>query len=260
MPRKYVKSGKYAKNRARGVAGRSARTAQRSSYGGGGLGLTYKQSRSNTNYQIPFPPFLRTRLKFAAYYPLMYAGDGTYTSTVKTIRCNSLYDPNYTETTGTMQNSQAMFFDQLCGVAAPYGKYTVVGMKYDIKFASPVSQDAFVVIRPTAGAHIPDTTDLKAMWVEEQRLRAKKYTLVRGSKQPSIKGYVDISKIYGVSRDAIKDDDTFQAPYNDNPSKAVHLNILVTNCDGTANANYVPMNILCTYYVHFFDRNIVNYS
>lgn len=228
---------------------------------GGGTAMTYKQSRGAlTNYAIPFPPFMKTQLKWAAYYPLMYAGDGTYTSTVKTLRCNSLYDPNYTEVTGTMVNSQPMFFDQLCGAAAPYTKYIVVGMKYSVKFASPVSQDAYVVVRPTAGAHIPDTTDTKAMWVEEQRLRAKKYTLVRGSRQPVIDGYVDIAKVYGVSKDAVRDDDTFHADYSNNPAKSVQLNILVTNCDGTANANYVPMNIMCTYYVHFFDRNILNYS
>lgn len=262
MPRKYVKSGKYAKIRKHNVGFiRGVKAAQRGATGGGGLGLSYRQSRgSTTKYQMPFPPFMKTQLKFAAYYPLMYAGDGVYTSTVKTIRCNSLYDPNYTETTGTMQNSQCMFYDQLAGAAAPYQKYVVVGMKYDIKFANPVSQDVFVVVRPTAGIHIPDVTDVKAMWVEEQRLRAKKYTLVRGAKSPSIKGYIDIAKIYGVSRDAIRDDDTFAAAYNDNPAKAVQLNILVTNCDGTANANYVPMNILCTYYVNFFDRNILNYS
>lgn len=237
--------------------GRKAQT-----YGGGGTKMTYAQARGTkvSNYQIPFPPFMKTQLKWAGYWPLMYAGDGTYTSTVKTIRCNSLYDPSYTETSGTMINSQPMFFDQLCGASAPYTKYVVKGMKYSIKFASPVSQDAFCVVRPTAGVHIPDTTDLKAMWVEEQRLRAKKYTLVRGAKQPEIKGYVDIANVYGVSRDAVRDDDSFQAPYNDNPTKAVQLNILLTNCDGTANANYVPMNVQCTYFVHFFDRNILNYS
>lgn len=250
----------YPASRGQGKRGRKlGRKSQ--TYGGGGLKLNYRQSRkATTNYKIPFPPFMKTQLKWAGYWNLMEAGTGTYNATVKTIRVNSLYDPSYTETTGTMVNSQPMFFDQLAGASAPYTKYLVKGMKYEVQFANPASQDAFCVVRPTAGVHIPDVTDPKAMWVEEQRLRAKKYTLVRGAKSPVIKGYIDVASIYGVSKDAVRDDDTFASEYNDNPQKAVQLNILVTNADGTIGQNYVPMNVKCTYYVHFFDRNILNYS
>lgn len=222
------------------------------------LGVAYSQQRGITNYAYPFPSTLKCRLTYAYQNGSFHAGDGTsnYCGLVE-FRCNSVYDPNYTNTTNILVNSQPYFYDQLSAI---YGKYCVVGVKYRITCTPPNISDAFLIVRPTAGVHTPTTTQQEALWVEEQRPNSKKYCLVVGQQPRVIKGYIDVAKIYGVSKDTVRDDDTFQSAINANPDKTVHLMLLAGNADNTITNNRFSVNVKLTYMVRFFDRNVVSYS
>ena len=98
-----------------------------------------------------------------------------------------------------MINSQPYFYDQITAI---YSKYVVVGMKYEIQVTSTTGKEAYVLVRPTAGLHTPTVAIDQWLWVEEQRPNAKKYRITSGHQTKKIKGYVDIAKIWGCSRDA----------------------------------------------------------
>lgn len=154
-------------------------------------------------------------------------------------RLNDLYDP-YQGVGG----HQPYYFDQMTPL---YNHFIVTGCKVEVK-ASSITVPALVGMKAQ-----PDTGALGLAQQGIERPYCRTGTAVPGGRALYMKQYFDISKLFGVSRQAILSDDLYRGSGIATPTNVYYLNIFHQPIDG-ASTNYCPMEIKLTYYVKWTNR------
>lgn len=78
--------------------------------------------------------------------------------------------------------------------------------------------------------------------------------------QDVIKSYMSTSKIYGLGKRAVKDENDFSAAVTANPVSEWHWKMYVWNGTGSTSTSYITMSVKITYYVKFFGRKTLSQS
>lgn len=216
----------------------------------------YKSFIPRNPISDPYPRTKICKMRFAAVIP-DFTNATSNPAGLYQMRLNSLFDPNYTSTTGGHPNIQPMYYDQ---VTAVYQKYVVFGAKVNVWFgAGSANIPVEVLIRPTLDPGTP-TGLLGSSFVDEESRPMSKKRIMNDSKGTHIKAYYDIGKVLGVSKNTILTDDLYQALSTGNPTNVVYLNIMMHNMTDATTSNNVPLNIRIDYYVKFFNPKPVGYS
>lgn len=153
---------------------------------------------------------------------------------------SSLYDP-YVAVGG----HQPMFFDQY---AAMYGRYTVMGMAYDIQACTDAATNGPIVL-----TLMPSNVGSSASTISIARERAgTKESIVSHGYKARLKGYISVAKTLGVDKRKLLTDDQYSAVVSSNPSQMAYVTLQAWNNSGTA-AIAIYITIRLTYYCRFFD-------
>lgn len=163
-------------------------------------------------------------------------------------RGNSLHDPNYSGV-----GHQPLYFDQY---AAMYSKYRVLGsaVKLDVINNSPTSA-LFYVCEPNTD--LSSITDISTLY-EQARAGAPKLVPIAARIASRMKKYCSTRKVCGLTKAQVYDD-TFASSVVTSPTNVWYWNLLF----GSIDAETIPVGhfmIKITYYVQFFDRNLVAQS
>lgn len=198
----------------------------------------------NVGLPIPYPSSFRTTLKYADYMQITQTTAGTPVS--YQFLMNSLYDCDYTGT-----GHQPYFFDQLCN-STMYQRYTVFGCKVIITATS--NNPCEILVRPSISTTPPTNISL-----ESERPKSKSIMINNGQNSRTLSQYYSISKIWGVAKRKVSDEDSFTGTYNSSPASPAFLNIMVYNPDAsyTVTAN---IHIRLKFYCKLYDRHPVGQS
>jgi len=192
----------------------------------------------------PIPDVFRTTLMYSDLVVLSYTGTNTYYQ----FNLNNLNDPNRTGS-GHQPNG----YDQLSTL---YTRTRVTGAKYDITLSNgSATYQAEAVIQLTSNT----TTSANF----EEAIESKYARLLTmdpyGAESKNIKGYVNLSKLFGVPRRVLMTDESYTAGIGGNPANQCCLNIWFQNkSPGLSMTGYARINI--TYYVDFFESRIFSQS
>lgn len=197
--------------------------------------------RSGTS---PIPDVYKTTLNYSDLITLSYSG----TTTNYQFNLNNLNDPNRTGT-GHQPNG----YDQL---ATLYTRTRVTGASYVITFSNgSATYQAECLVQLNANTSL-NTTFADAI---ETRY-VKRVTLdPYGSESKTVRGRVDLPKLFGVTRAHLLTDDDYVAGIGGNPANQCCLNIWVQNIStGTAITVYARVNI--KYNVDFYEARVFDQS
>lgn len=159
-------------------------------------------------------------------------------------RGNSIYDPYFSGA-----GHQPLAYDQL---TALYNMYTVMGCKATltvIPTSSGVSQsDVQMSILASNDSGGLISYDL----VSETPYNKTKYVGNASTGPKTISSFYRTSKILGVSKRKIMDDDQFSAVYNTNPAHNYYIHFFIA--DLTGDLLTCTFKVKLVYYVRFYDR------
>lgn len=173
-----------------------------------------------------------------------------YTGTLKyyQFNLNNINDPNRTGT-----GHQPMGHDQL---ALLYGRYRVTGCTYDIMLSNTNATyqgEVVVLLRPDA--------DVMATFEDAMESPYRIYRALpsEGGSLGRIKGYANLTKIFGITRTELMTDTDYYAGMGGNPSNQAVLTIYVQNQE-PATAININARVNLRYCTQFFDRNVLGSS
>lgn len=161
-----------------------------------------------------------------------------------TFAVNSIYDPNVSGT-----GHQPLGHDQL---ATLWERYTVFGVKYDIKAVNMSSTPCRVCTVVYDSSHTFTTFEDAS-----EQPKASKTMILGGSNGGNdvltFEGYISTAAAAGVPKTVIRDDDLWSASFGANPAKMPLFSIMHANLNGvsTTDVHYV---VTLIYYVRLKDR------
>lgn len=206
--------------------------------------VSYTVSRTS-----PLPDRSFTKLRYSSLSALTYAGFAVPASAQ--IRINSLFDPDLTGA-----GHQPLAFDEYSAI---YNRYRVYGMKWKITFSNrDTTYQAEVAIqaRPNVATHSNMDTIYEAPYTN------RKATLgIEGSGQAVrvLSGYTSVSKIRGVNKSVVKNDDQYSALITANPAITPALTLYMQNTS-TTTAITVAYRVELEYFCEFYDRRLLTQS
>jgi len=187
-----------------------------------------------------FPPSILVKLRYNETVSLSAAH-----GVEQLMNLNSCFDPDRTGV-----GHQPYAFDQW---STFYNRYRVFGVKYAITF---LNSDSTVI--PQVGIMADNTTSSNAVdatfW---ERPNCKSTVLTVSSGGPAKKvfrGYIPLTKVYGISRTQLKTDDNYAAITTASPSEFAILHIVAQDIFLSANVN-VNCKIDLLFYTQMYDYN-----
>lgn len=191
---------------------------------------------------VGFARKLITKLRYCEISNLTLA---IVSSPCSTVYCQqfqtSLYDPDLTGT-----GHQPMYYDQLCSAAGIYRKYRVYGIGYEMWFQNTnTNQMMPVLIHHTNNSGVISSTNW--LLVEEQTGVRPINVGSLNDKPTYVKGYLDVAKALGCTRNDVRTEDDFEALYNANPARMAYLNIYMSSFNVSA-GNVLNVRYRLTYY------------
>jgi len=194
--------------------------------------------------QSPISDRYITRMNYTELVTFGYSGTLNYYQ----FNLNNVNDPNRSGT-----GHQPMGHDQL---GTLYEKYRVIGCHYTIHLSNtnPAYQgEAVVLLRPDA--------DTAATFEDAMESPLRKYRILEaeGGGTQTIKGYANFSKIFGVPRSVIMNDESYMAGYGGNPANQAVLTVYIQN-QATGTALTVIGRVNLVYTVQWFERKMLSAS
>lgn len=209
--------------------------------------------RTRPSYTVsktsPLPDRAFTKLRYSSLGALTYAGFGV--PAANQFRVNSLFDPDLSGT-----GHQPLAFDQYAGI---YNRYRVYGMKWKITFSNRSTTyqgEVAIQSRPNVATHSNMDTIYEAPYTSRKATCG-----VEGSGQAVrvLSGYTSVSKVRGVNRSVVKNDDEYSALISANPAVTPTITLYMQNTD-TTTALTIAYRLELEYYCEFFDRKLLTQS
>jgi len=198
----------------------------------------------------PYSKVMRLPVADKVYTRLRYSDGISFTCTLAdTIYPytyqTSIYDPDLSGV-----GHQPMWRDMY---AAQFNRYRVNGIAYKIyvKNTNAVNMAIFLVQHSSV-----TTTDTNINTALERNATKRVYLDSPSNKSNIIKGYLNVAKVFGLSRQAFTADDQYDALVTANPAKMGYLHLMAL---GRAPA-ILNVQVELTYYVEFFDRYMISGS
>lgn len=221
-----------------------------------GLVRRYKKRRpllrkKKTAYTKPYTKISRMPVAERYFTKLNYSELITYTLSLPNTMSNyvfqtSIYDPDFTST-----GHQPMWRDTL---ATMYNRYRVFGIKYTIAIKNTnVSQMTWAYIKHSDNS----TSETNPNALRERREGISVMLDSLNGRTNMVRGYLSITKAYGLSKKEFYDDDGFIAAIGANPAKMAYLHIYTLTMNTTA---IIHAQVDLQYYVEFMDRIDVGQS
>jgi hypothetical protein len=196
------------------------------------------------------PDHFKTRLVYSELIGLNYTGS-TGSTGYNQYRCNSIYDPNFTGT-----GHQPLGHDQW---NLFYNRYRVTGMSYVVTFTNISATEECEValeLRPNSTVNtVMDTIREGPNCVYKSLCGASGAS----NATRTARGFADIAKIRGISKQRVLIESDFQAVFGNNPPIEVFLNIHIINQDALTSVG-MRVRVDLTYHVDLFDRKIQTQS
>lgn len=165
-------------------------------------------------------------------------------------RGNSLFDPDYSGT-----GTQPSGFDEL---ASLYERYRVLGSTCIVNFVSNTSQNDDLCVFPTNTATLVGTDNtIRAEYPYAQRKIANVYQAPPSNTR--FAQYMSTSKMYGVSKQKVRDEEDYSAATTANPSNSFFWNVSYQAVD-RASTQSLYYTIRIEYYCTFYKRRALNQS
>lgn len=185
----------------------------------------------------------RTRVKLAynAFYNLSAATGTPFDQVFQ----SSANDPDFTGT-----GNQPLGYDEW---SAFYNYYRVLGIAYDVEFASTNSSTPVsLIVVPTLSSATP--TAIAALSLPYSKTRT--VGQAGGMSRARVKGFMSTRKINGMK--SIEFEDNFGAPIGSDPNDKWYIHVM-----GYAGASAAPTGfatIKMTYYIEFYERKTLAIS
>lgn len=193
----------------------------------------------------PVPNRMFTTMK---YIQILTLGGTSLPYAQNQYRANDIYDPDYTGT-----GNYPLGYEQFLPL---FSRYRVHSSRITVKPEITSSQEAnnFVIgVYPSNEAQNVGSADLR----ENLARPYNKYiTTVRTDNATMIRSYMKTSTIVGVSKAAVRLDDSFSAAIDAHPNNPWFWTIYIGNLTQTGNTG---MNAIVEikYYVEFYDRKLL---
>jgi len=167
--------------------------------------------------------------------------------TGRTFRLNSIWDPDWSVSTGQTSANGATLYNQI------YGKYRVFGATVELTLDNG-----------TTGASVPSCiVPSQQVWnagpfgTTSMQPMARRFMLGNGSGQSrySTRFYVSMPRVAGQTSSIYKGDDTNSAAFDENPARDIILNVVHAP---TVGACGVTMTIRIVYHVELFSPYGIN--
>lgn len=207
---------------------------------------TYRKRRT-VNVNRALQPFSQRYL-----CKLKYSGNFNHTPASPNIpyqfNLNSLYDP---DATGT--GHQPYGFDQL---ATMYGRYRVYAVKWHARVQAFNAANYYLVALPCNGplGAIASFDDVR------EKPRSRYVVQMQNNNPVALRGRISLPSLVGKTKAQYMADDRFQAQVNSSPAESLLLNLFAYNTGALVSAPNVNITLELTYYVEFFDPEIMAQS
>lgn len=178
---------------------------------------------------------------------LPYTDVGSYVSTyfnAKSYNINNVWDPEY----GTSNNS-AYGLAQFAGL---YEKYRVYGISYKVDMYNNAANGPVACYVNFAPQNQGISPESPVKW--DQRYTVQRVVMPSPVGRTTIKGYMSIPKVLGLTPEQYRTNDSFFGMTNgSNPDTTVQMNVGWRSMDGTSGTN-MAVKVQITYHVELFDR------
>lgn len=174
-------------------------------------------------YGRRIPKSMSTPVPFKAFKKLFYTHTGQITcgfhSTVpmtgyQLFRVNSIFDPDYTGV-----GAQPLWADQFNLL---YGRYRVHGMKYKLTVTcADNNRMTQIALCPAVNATLETTWQTMAERSESRVIIVPPV----GATPKVVRGYIPTGRIWGLTKQQMKEDEDFIALFGTNPTKTTILQI-----------------------------------
>lgn len=174
-------------------------------------------------------------------YTGLHSTSTTTTANSVRYRLNGLYDPLY-----DVGGHQPYYFDQM---AALYYRYTVYAAKVIVKCAtSNAIAPCTVSMKAQVDAVAPTTISVAL----ERPL--EKHVMINGGARPAVMSmYLDMSRLAGVTKNAILSDDKYSADSTGDPAQQYYMIISHQATDQTSSA-VVDLEVSVIFYTRWNNR------
>lgn len=194
------------------------------------------------------------KLRYAAFFYFTSTG-GAVTSNV--FRANSVFDPDATGT-GTQAYLSQWWLkaSTLATSGGGYNKYRVLGSKFSLRCSiqpgAATASNVTVAVLPTTNPTAYGTTHQDDVMAGPY----VKYRVLGGNTNgTAIKHYMSTAKVYGDTKQSIKDEDNYQAVYNGNPTNQWYWHLYMWSTDQQVTSNPLLCDVAIEYYCILSDRN-----
>jgi len=208
---------------------------------------TFRAAKSYGIKPQPFPRALHTRMVFTFNQAVSLPANAL--STQNAFRLTSIYDPNYSDTTGLNNKSTAGWL-QMSGL---YNRYIVMGIRAKVSFTDPTKDGASCYVSLVQDVNTNGRTLRYLMETPTTYTSAVNNT---GQQKKSYDLYIKPWSLMAISKlEYLTNSDLYASPMNDDPTRELFLRIgIVGNNDGVDTEPTLSMNVKLTYYVKLYDR------
>lgn len=191
----------------------------------------------------PFPSTYYCKARYCHTSILSVGTAGIY-GPEQVFRLNSLYDPDFTGS-----GHQPYGRDQL---ALIYNKYCVYGALLEAEVTDP-SEDGLVIAAMIQSSGSSFTITNKT--VDEIKEKTNGFTVNinnTGSQKTMLRQYIDLSKVEGVSRIKIMNDDPYASAFAADPVLTPYLRIALANLRNVGSGTCI-IRTMITYFIKCSD-------
>ena len=200
-------------------------------------------------YRRRIPRSLSTPVPVKAYKKLFYTHTGqincSYHPTVPMtgyaqFRVNSLFDPDYTGV-----GAQPLWTDQFNYL---YSRYRVHGMKYKLTVSCPDNNRMTQIgLCPAVNATLETT------WQTMAERSESRIAVVPplGATPKVLRGYIPTGRIWGLTKQQMKEDEDFIAAFGANPTKSTILTLYGVTSAASA---VIDFKLDMTFFTEMLDR------
>lgn len=205
----------------------------------------FKKSYTGIGRSIPFDDAFPQKLPYTSLFTATVSNLGTISNAVYCI--NGMYDPDV----GGIGH-QPLGFDQLC--PAIYNNYIVHGCKWSMRVFNVHGDAVMCGLHVSKNGSLPHSSQEALLECERQRTKICQ-PVNSANAVVNMSGYIDIAKVFGVSKKEIQAGiTTYQGDASNNPSTKCYLIPFFwnTNTTGSAQTTTYTCEITLTFYATFF--------